>query len=434
MILRFGVENFRSFRDYTELSFVSTSRKDEPALRMKSSHSNHGVLPVLGVWGANAAGKSNILAAVMELRTHVERSYTDLKPAQEIPWFPFALRKERGSPPTQHDIDFESKGTRYHYGFRFTAGRYYEEWLHFYRTGRRSVLFERDHASGEDPWYFGPSLTGNKSTIAEATRPNSLFLSAAAQHNHKQLGEIHRELLRRVPFQRGIFLPVSVLFNKNSILFKEQAKPVVRRFLANADLGIVDYREVKNSESISQLKALIKLDKTADRQTQSDNQWVEDLREIRLQHGAGDSSWELPPEFESAGTNVLLARLELILNTLRQGTLLVADEFDASLHPELATPLLELFTREDTNPNGAQLLFTTQNRELMSHLRTDEVLLVDKARDGASKLNAASDYRIRTRDDLRSLHESGRVRGVPVLGDLAEIAKQFLREVPDNGA
>jgi hypothetical protein len=76
------------------------------------------VLPVLGVWGANAAGKSNILAAVRELLTHVERSYTDLKPAQEIPWSPFALRKERGSPPTQHDIDFESNGTRYHYDYR----------------------------------------------------------------------------------------------------------------------------------------------------------------------------------------------------------------------------------------------------------------------------------------------------------------------------
>ena len=119
MILRVGVENYRSFRDYTELSFVSTARKDEPIWRPKSRHSDHGVLPVLGVWGANASGKSNILYAVNTLMDQVSLSYTALQPEAEVPWSPFRLRRTPDSPPTQLDVDFEAEGVRYHYGFCF---------------------------------------------------------------------------------------------------------------------------------------------------------------------------------------------------------------------------------------------------------------------------------------------------------------------------
>lgn len=99
---------------------------------------------------------------------------------------------------------------------------------------------------------------------------------------------------------------------------------------------------------------------------------------------------------------------------LHAGGLLVIDELETSLHPDLCARLVDLFTREESNPKGAQLLFTTHVRDILGRLRRDEVVLVDKGEDGRSYLSAASDFRgIRKRDDLRVLHRRGQLGGVP---------------------
>lgn len=55
-------------------------------------------------------------------------------------------------------------------------------------------------------------------------------------------------------------------------------------------------------------------------------------------------------------------------------------------------------------------------------------LLVDKDAQGRSSLAYASDYKhIRSRDNLRLAYEQGRIRGVPVLGDLAELFARGVR-------
>jgi predicted ATPase len=97
---------------------------------------------------------------------------------------------------------------------------------------------------------------------------------------------------------------------------------------------------------------------------------------------------------------------------------LIVDEIDTSLHPDLCAAIVNLFTDPRTNPNGAQLLFSTHERDLLNHLRRDEVVLVDKGRDGASRLSVASDFDVRGRQELRRVHAEGRLGGVPVLADL----------------
>ncbi|MBN2194413.1 MAG: ATP-binding protein [Polyangiaceae bacterium] len=52
----------------------------------------------------------------------------------------------------------------------------------------------------------------------------------------------------------------------------------------------------------------------------------------------------MPPEDESRGTQILLARLADFLPTLLQGGLVVVDELDTSLHPDLCVALVRRFT------------------------------------------------------------------------------------------
>ena len=143
--------------------------------------------------------------------------------------------------------------------------------------------------------------------------------------------------------------------------------------------------------------------------------------EVWLRHGASDQElWDVPPDQESRGTSVLLVRLNDLFGVLSEGGLLMLDEIDTSLHPDLSAALVSLFTNKATNPKGAQLLFTTHDRSLLKSLRRDEVVLIDKSLEGVSTVKVASDFQgVRGRDDLRQLHEQGRLGGVPILGNLS---------------
>jgi hypothetical protein len=77
-----------------------------------------------------------------------------------------------------------------------------------------------------------------------------------------------------------------------------------------------------------------------------------------------------------------------------------------------------MFTSTRSNPKGAQLLFTTHDVSLMEHLRRDEVALVNKPNDGASRLELMAEYKLLRRDDMQKVYMEGRVGGLPRLGSL----------------
>ena len=429
MILRFGIENFLSFRDRVELSFTSTARRDEPSLRLQAPNTAHGVLPVVGVWGANASGKSNLVAALLALRNAVAESFRGLGPEQAFPWTPWRMHKGADAPPTTMDIDFLVNGIRHHFGFRVASAGIIEEWLYAWPEGRQRVLYHRNHQDKE-PWYLGPSLKGQRQEIVSATRPNSLFLSAAAQFNHPQLRDVYRAITSGIVRDTPVELRRHPVFFSDAPILDPQLRNTVLDLLAAADLGVRDMRAIERPDATAKMRTslsnVFSEDFINEVSSSLDQQGV--LMELRLIHGTDDEdAWELKPGLESRGTWILLSRLNDLLDLLKQGQMLLIDEIDTSLHPDLCGALVDLFITADTNPNGAQLLFTTHDRSLLTRLRTDEVVLADRGRDGVSQLRTASDYKaLRTREDLRQAHEQGRLRGVPVLGDLTRIIAEEL--------
>jgi hypothetical protein len=104
--------------------------------------------------------------------------------------------------------------------------------------------------------------------------------------------------------------------------------------------------------------------------------------------------------------------------------MLVVDEIDASLHPRLTASLIELIHDQDTNPNGAQLVFTTHDASLLSPvlggdvLQRDEVWFVTKRRDGSTELYPLSDFHPRKGENTERRYLGGSYGAVPsVLGE-----------------
>ncbi len=79
MLLSFRVANHRSFRQQQELLLLPVYDKALPAV------------PVAGVYGANASGKSNLLDAMRAMRTAVLDSFARWEPLGGVPLAPFAL-------------------------------------------------------------------------------------------------------------------------------------------------------------------------------------------------------------------------------------------------------------------------------------------------------------------------------------------------------
>ena len=114
----------------------------------------------------------------------------------------------------------------------------------------------------------------------------------------------------------------------------------------------------------------------------------------------------------------------------------MVDEIDASLHPNLTALLIHQFQSPETNPRGAQLLFTTHDATLLGTsfgeevLARDQVWFVEKKEDGGSRLYPLTDFHPRTGENRERRYLGGSYGAIPVLGvpDLALPAADALSE------
>ena len=314
MLLRIAVSNHLSIRNRQELSLVASSLSDVADGLIDCASSPSGaVLPAIVLYGANASGKSNIVDALRTMRAMVLRSHQSGEPAAGVAnRQPYRLDEASAASPSHFEIDFVLDGARHHYGFDATDDAFTGEWLLDYPSGRRRLLFERD--GGE--FRFGRALRGRNRVLADLTRKNSLFLSAAAQHGHERLTSVF-SYFRQLSGVGGQTLSGLAT---SDVLSTDKLDQRVLRFLAEADTGVVDYRPVVDELAQSDRELMAKLAALGVRTP------PERRLRIELAHqGLGEDVY-LELERESAGTRRLLLILSRLFESLDHGSPLVVDE------------------------------------------------------------------------------------------------------------
>ena len=439
MLLRFGVANHQSIRDYQELFLTASRRIKRQGISIPVPMLRQAVVPVIAVYGPNASGKSNLIDALHHLRRAIVRSHQSLGATDPIPRFPFLLDSKAVKEPTRFDCTFTISETNdekeksdhdaavYEYGFEFTSREFTREWL--FRTTRKErrstqTLFERQTKDGQTSMDFGSGLKGENKTIANLTRPNSLFLSAAAQNNHPQLGPLHAYFASRwmTILNAGPMNEAIVAESLSSFTHMEQLLPLVRQ----ADLGISEITIEEQAPEDSQVELMREIFgvvskhmNESDEDVPSRESLVDQIRRYKKLSFIHATSDGFPHSFEynmeSRGTQTLILFLMPALEALAKGSLLVIDELDTSLHPDLTRAFVSLFAKAETNPRGAQLIFTTHDVTLLSSglLSQDEVWISQKDNGGASHFRPLTDFRLRSRDDIERAYRNGRFGGVP---------------------
>lgn len=135
-----------------------------------------------------------------------------------------------------------------------------------------------------------------------------------------------------------------------------------------------------------------------------------------VDHSGNQKTYSLELSDESDGTRKLMSIAPAIESVLSNGGVLLVDEIERELHPMLVDYIIAKFQSKRTNPNGAQIIFTTHNTELMNLelLRKDQFYFVDKNElDGSSELYGISDFSTRTTDNIRKAYLLGKYGATP---------------------
>ena len=128
------------------------------------------------------------------------------------------------------------------------------------------------------------------------------------------------------------------------------------------------------------------------------------------------ASYLLELSDESDGTRKLMALAPAIESALQTGGILLVDELERELHPMLMNYIIAKFQSSTSNPNGAQIVFTTHNTELMNLelLRKDQLYFADKRdKDGTSELYSISEFSTRTTENIRKGYLVGKYGATP---------------------
>ncbi len=395
MLLRFEVANHRSILNPVELSMIAVD-EDRPAARGFERLSER-VLTVAGIYGPNASGKSNVLDALYWLSMAVADSLRRWD--QAVPTDPFKFGRGPES-PSVCDAELMVGGIRYAYHLEATGSAVQYETLSSYPERRRRVLFEREDLEIGFRRGLG-ALAGTR----ELLTPTTLALSAAMRFEDEEVQPFGRYLARiwgRGMRRRRRLTDMSLMnievTDTDDIFYAPEAsqeKEMALALLRFADVGVEDV-EAGELEDAS----------------------GDTLPNLRLIHRARDERLPFEMRQESAGTRAWFNVIGPIISVLRSGEIMLFDEIDASLHPKLSARLLELFQDPQTNPRGAQLIFTTHDTSLLNHLNRDEVWLTEKGDDGATTLTALAEYggdKVRRSLNLEKAYLQGRFGAVPEL-------------------
>ncbi|MCD0447848.1 ATP-binding protein [Actinocorallia sp. API 0066] len=422
MLLSFRAANHRSLRDEQHLLLTPVYPDSAPR------DAEWGAVPVVGVFGPNASGKSNVLDALTYMRRMVRGSFRENEPGAGLERHPYALDSFQAE-PSSFVVDLSLPGPnktdiRYEYGFCVDDRQVTEEWMYSYPLGRRRRVFHRTL----DGYSWGSHTADSMRSVEDLVESNVLFLSVAARSKQDEVRPVYDWFFRQVWVSR----PGSYDRYREPLLFEQDDAFVswLTRLLRSADTGIQGTEIIEESEE----EFAARLGRVGERAERHASR----MRTLVFRHRGEHGTARLDFRDQSTGTRSLIGLSRPIFNALRHGATVLIDELDASLHPYLSAHLIGLFQSPDTNPQGAQLIFTTHDAALLGRiqgvevLKRDQIWFTEKDECGRTELFPLTDFKPRKDDNRELRYLAGRYGAVPTVTDELALTALAQRGAPDD--
>ncbi|KJS89638.1 ATP/GTP-binding protein [Desulfosporosinus sp. BICA1-9] len=382
MLCQFTFENFKSFKNEATLDLCAEKISEHEDSLIVDPRDSEKFLPVISIYGPNGGGKSSVLEAFVYLSHKVLLPVIALKALtaskdenledgkmKEFRSFPvdekekyYLFDKNCRELPIKFDVLFRINETEYRYQLNILHSNIVEENLYArnLQTGDLEIMFERDTSDFYIADVLGEVKVGNiKSSIP-------LLSHLSINYDIKTIDNVITWFLEcRVldydnPFQ-----------DKKIVFLKDKSKEdIFLKMLAEMDINITSIRTEEDTNG--------------------------KITAVYTTHCLEDGACEeLPFEEESSGTRKLFGLLPFLLGCLHKGSLVIADEMDAKLHPKLLRYIIALFTNPSINTKGAQLIFTSHDMSTMKPtvFRRDEIWFSALNKKNTSKLYSLVEFR-----------------------------------------
>lgn len=431
MLIEFKFKNYRSFRDEAVLS-MEASGLGMYKESLIQYNSKTRLLPGIAIYGKNGGGKSNVIRAFWLAVQFIKNAQRTQHADAAIPVRPFRLNDYSQKEPTEFEFIYVMDGIKYWYAFSADREKIYAESLYYAPKGQKALVFARSAQT-----FVFTEEKAKRKLIAKMVASNQLFFSVACTMNDQACVSAMRWFRERIYFSRDYSdIPKQLLdYSDNPGMLK-----AIRDYAKAADFGIEDMQFEINQKEIQELEMpkdlpegvkaalanfLQVLSQTSD--SADAKMLMNEVKAISMHQGMdkNGNSQLYPLELvdESDGTRVLMSIAPAVESVLENGGVLLTDEIEKGLHPLLVDYIVAKFQSKDTNPKGAQLIFTTHDTELlnMELLRKDQLYFADKNReDGSSELYSINEFGTRTTENIRKGYLLGKYGAIPDL-NIAEV-------------
>jgi len=404
MLIQFSVKNFKTFKDKATLSMVASDYVEDTQNAENIIPENEFGLKLLKsavIYGANASGKTKLLEALNFMKYFIQNNYNvkqDLSP--------FRLSEETENEPSEFETIFIFNDIMYRYGFELNKEEIVSEWL-FYNEANKpeTEVFYRDFQkiNIDEKKFHKINLVVKENLV----RSDNLLLFVAANFNDDTCISVI-----------DWFYKLGIISGNNDSYFVEFTVEKLKNFtfkkkildlLSEADLDIQDIKVKENEGGFADIFTKRKK-----------------YNAYKFSPNGNSVEFSLYRD-ESAGTQKFFALTGHILEALDKGYILVIDELDSKLHPNLVRAIVSLFNSKEINSKNAQLIFNTHDTNLLNEslFREDQIWFVEKNRYGEAKIYSKADFEpsenIGKSDNLEKNYLDGRYGAIPFLGNLRKL-------------
>lgn len=438
MLVRFSVENYTSFNERQVFSMAA------------GKHTRHKeqIIPVSGkrllkvgvLFGANAAGKSNLIKAINFGKNIALDEINTGKIVNQN----FRIDSKSLKKPGVFQYDIWSNGHFYSYGFAisYSEAKFISEWLYLLDGEKEKRVFERDERGKitTDIKFLSKENEQRFTIYAEDVSDKKSFLSEIVSHKLYNLEEFTPFFDVKKWFKSLIIIFPQTKINNFRPLMMSDTLESMGNLLKYFDTGIESLNgkeksldealtflpeEIRERIKNDVLEAFNKEDEThissvditaLGRRFNFSRNADGDITaaQLMMNHGNPDDLFELMDE--SDGTIRLFDLLPLYKKG-KENFVIIIDELDRSFHTKLTIEFIEKFI-ENTIGASTQLIATLHDSNVMNLnlLRQDEIWFVERREDHSSEIYSLNKFKERFDHSVAKAYLLGRYGAVPNFG------------------
>lgn len=435
MLIRFRAENFLSFHEPIEFNMLTKDVRRHP---------NHvfqfpkiEVLKSAVIYGANGAGKSNLLMGIDALSSAVTQGSIDFFNDT----FRFRLTDQRSA--SLLSIDFITNDVGFSYTLSFYDGIIISESLFILNFGKKEneLVFERNKIDDRISLNVAARYlkTQKDKLLIQLYEEDLLtdsvpFLSLVKEKKYEEINIAYRWLEKGlVTIFPGMQYAGLVYNFINDLNFKEYTNRIIKSFdtgIIELDVQTLEFDQYFGVDNVSEKERVLKLVRSGETERVGENKsalaMMEDgkpviKKAISYHQSINGEAVKFELFEESDGTLRVIDFIPILYIIENYPVTVLIDEIDQSIHPVLLKEFITLF---QDNPNKlGQLIFTTHEANLLDQdlFRQDEIWFAEKGTDGASHFYPLSNFNVRPDLDVRKGYLTGKFGAIPFIADLQKL-------------